>query len=139
MKSIITKMLLPAAFLGLFTMSLAVVPAYSYAKGNDKDPVTMKEESIEVYKGSTWAPKKIRDVVVKEKMTGHQALAPEQKKLLEKNKPLDKSLTKKPVDNKLKSSLPNYAEHGWYIVGDDMILVNENNNEVVEIIYGVFQ
>lgn len=138
MKLIISKLLLPVAFLGIFSISLAAVPALGYA-GDNNDPITMMEESIEVYKGSTWAPKKIRDVVVKEKMTGHQALAPEQKKLLEKNKPLDKSLTKKPVDNKLKSSLPNYAEHGWYIVGDDMILVNENNNEVVEIIYGVFQ
>ena len=138
MKLIISKLLLPVAFLGIFSISLAAVPALSYA-GDNNDPITMMEESIEVYKGSTWAPEKIRDVVVKEKMTGHQALAPEQKKLLEKNKPLDKSLTKKPVDNKLKSSLPNYAEHGWYIVGDDMILVNENNNEVVEIIYGVFQ
>lgn len=139
MKSIITKMLLPAAFLGLFTMSLAVVPAYSYAKGNDKDPVTMKEESIEVYKGSTWSPEKIRDVVVREKMTGHKALSPEESKLLEKNKPIHESLKKEPLDKKHKSCLPNYAGHEWYIVGEDLVLVDQNNDEVVEIISAVFR
>ena len=139
MKFITKKLFLSAALLGLFTLFMGSVPASSYASNHDKDMDKMKEQTVEVYKGSTWSPEKIRDAVVKEKMTGHKALSPEQSKLLQKNKPIDKSLKKEPIDNKLKHCLPNYAEHNWYIVGEDMVLVNNNNDEVVEIVYGVFK
>ena len=149
----LNKMIPVTAFIALFALSgpAQAGDGYNDNPGGQEDKMmnnnVQMEGDIKTMGSSVQAPAleltadQAREIAREANMLGRPSLPAEYQGQIAPGYLFDNnsSIVREIVSEPLKSRLPHYAGYDWLIVGQDLVLVNNRNNAVTEVLYGVFE